>query len=50
MMVETSFDERLVDPITRWKVLLSQLELSKNRNSPKLKWKIGATKSRYSIV
>lgn len=47
IMVEASFDERSVDPVTRWKILLSQLELSKNRNSPRLKWKIGATKSRY---
>jgi len=47
VMVEASFDERLVDPVTRWKLLLSQLELSKNRNSPRLKWKIGATKSKF---
>ena len=46
-MAEASFDERLVDPVRRWNILLSQLELSKNRNSPRLKWKIGATKSKY---
>ena len=43
---EAVFDERLVDPITRWKLLLDQVELSKSRNSPRLKWKIGAAKSR----
>lgn len=47
MIVEASFDERLVDPVTRWRLLLSQVELSRNNNSPRLKWKIGAAKSRY---
>ena len=44
------FNERLVDPVTRWKLLLDQLEVPKTTNggnSPRTKWKIGATKSRY---
>ena len=46
---EADFNERLVDPVTRWKLLLDQLEVPKtsNGNSPRTKWKIGATKSRY---
>ena len=48
---EADFNERLVDPVTRWKLLLDQLEVPKtsNGNSPRTKWKIGATKSKYVV-
>ena len=46
-MGEANFNERFLDPVTRWKLLLSQIELSRNKKSPRMKWKIGATKSRY---
>jgi len=44
---ESVFNERLVDPLTRWKLLMNQVDLSKSSNCPRLKWKIGAAKSRY---
>jgi len=47
VMGEANFNERFLDPVTRWKLLLSQIELSKNKKSPRMKWKIGATKSRF---
>ena len=43
MFDEKSESERLIDPITKWKLMYSQLSTEKNS---KLKWKIAATKAR----
>ena len=43
MFGEKAQTERLIDPITKWKLMYSQLS---NEKTSKLKWKIAATKAR----
>lgn len=50
-MFEECQKERLIDPVTRWKLMCKQIALSTDSQSSKakLKWKIAATKALLSV-